>query len=343
MTGSGDGTPAIASRASHAAQLKVVIGLAISAALVWLIVQRVDFANMLAAIRSLSWSTLSAAAIVLALDFAAKIARWHLLLAPVAPGITWRAAAQTIMANVALNNLLPLRAGDAARVFAFREVLGAPASELLPLMVLERLLDTGMLVILAAGVLIPIQHAGLLPQGFGFIPPLAGALVASAAALAIFAGPVSQLAKRYEGWLAQRLPAAARAPFAQATAAIARQLDGPHAAKLVALTAVAWLLEGAMFCVLAAGFHIPQPLLAGALACALATLSGLIPSAPGAFGTFHAAAIAAVTLLGANTDTATAFAVVAHALMWVPLSLAGIACLAALSMTKTAKAPEETA
>jgi len=127
---------------------------------------------------------------------------------------------------------------------------------------------------------------------------------------------------------------------AAALDAVEGQLEGGHVVRLVALTAIAWVFEAGIFCALAAGFGFSQPLLAGSLACALATLSGLIPSAPGAIGTFHAAALAAVTLFGADDSTGAAFAVVAHGFMWLPLTALGALCLPFLSATSpTLKEP----
>ena len=343
MTNSRGDIPAVARLATRPRALKFFIGLAVSATLIALIAQRTDFRQVGTLILDLSWRALATASLLLTLDFAAKIARWHLMLAPVAPANSWRVSAQTLIASIALNNLLPLRAGDAARVFAFRDALQAPASTLLPLLVLERLLDTAMLIVLAAAVLIPIESAGLLPNGFEFVKPLAAAVVAVMAVLAIFSATIARRLKQHEAALTARLPIRARDPFTRALAAIAPQLTGRQATKLIALTALAWLLEGAMFCVLAGGFHFPQPLLSGALACALATLSSLIPSAPGAFGTFHAAAIAAVTLTGAtSTDSAAAYAIVVHAFMWLPLTLIGIACFAALTLKSPAPPKDPT-
>lgn len=328
---------------SWPARLKFAAGLGVTAILIWLIVQRVDLHTMLGLLMGLTWQTMTVAALFLTFDFAAKIARWRLMLSPIVPGITWRAAGQTLIASIALNNVLPFRAGDAARAFAFRDVLQAPASALLPLLVLERLLDTAVLVVLAAGVMIPIESVGLLPKGFEFIKPLAVAVIAGSAVAIVFAVPVSQYLYRHEASLATRLPERARGPFKLALAAVARQLEGYQALKLVALTTTGWLFEGAMFCTLAQGFHFSHPVLAGTLACALATLSGLIPSTPGAFGTFHAAAIAAVSLFGAITTEAAAYAVAVHAFMWLPITIAGAACLAALSARALPSTPKETA
>lgn len=303
--------------ATTSGRIKFIVGLLVTAGLVWAIAQRVDGAKVLVAVRGLPAWSLGLAAVALVIDFAAKIARWRLMLKPVAPGVTWGTSGGTLLGSLALNNLLPLRAGDAARAFAFRGAIGAGPAVVVPLLVLERLLDTGMLLVLAAGVMIPLSRIGVLPHWLWPVPYLAAAVVAGApAAVGAFVYLMRRFRHRY-----QALGLSATAAAALET--VEGQLGAVHVLRLVALTAIGWACEAAIFVALAAGLGIPHPLIAGGLACALATLSGLIPSAPGAIGTFHAAAMAAVGLLGVDTDRAAAFAIAAHAFLWLPVTVCG--------------------
>ena len=311
-------------------RLAAAVGLGITVALLAVIWARVDTAHVIAALRSVSWIAFAAAGALLAAGFTAKITRWHVMLTSVSPDVTWITAAQTLLASVALNNVLPFRAGDVARVFAFRDRLRIKAASLIPLLLLERILDAGMLLILAGLVAIPVGSE-LFPQHLGSLGALGFTAVLGIVGLAVAAGPGAQallpLRTRAIGWL----PAGIRAPAVLALEVLARQLRGWQGSKLALLTALAWGLEGGSLAALAAGFGISRPILAGYFSCALATLATLIPSSPGFFGTYHAAAIAAVEVFGATPDLATAYAVLAHAIMWVPLTLLGLLCLAWLS------------
>jgi len=308
-------------------KVKFAIGLIVTAVLVWAIAQQVDGARMLAAVRGLPAWALGAAALCLVADFLAKIARWRSMLTLLSPAVTWAASGQSLLASIALNNLLPLRAGDVARAFAFRGALGVGPSSIVPLLVLERLLDTAALLVLAALAMFPLARTGSLPHELWFMPYLCIAVfVGAPIGIATFVLGMRVFRHRY--W-ALGLSKTAEA----ALDTVEGQLDSGHVVRLVGLTAIAWVFEAGIFCALAVGFGFSQPLLAGALACALATLSGLIPSAPGAIGTFHAAALAAVTLFGADASQGAAFAVVAHAFLWLPLTALGALCLPFLSAT----------
>ncbi len=62
-------------------------------------------------------------------------------------------------------------------------------------------------------------------------------------------------------------------------------------------------------------------------ATAAANLAGLLPSAPGSIGTFHFFAAWAYALHNISWDTAVGVAVVAHAVMWLPMTAVGVVSL----------------
>jgi uncharacterized membrane protein YbhN (UPF0104 family) len=63
--------------------------------------------------------------------------------------------------------------------------------------------------------------------------------------------------------------------------------------------------------------------LAGWLALPVGTLATLIPSTPGYVGTFDYFTVKAMTELGNTTAAATAYALLVHALLWLPPTLVG--------------------
>lgn len=322
---------------------KFATGIAVTLLLLAFIVRRIDVAQVALSLKAVSGATLIEAVMLLSLGYGAKIARWHAMVRTVAPNAALAVSAQTLLAGVALNNVLPLRAGDVARVFAFRSQIGAPASALLPLMVLERLLDTAMLIVLGATVAIPMQRAGILPSGFEFVGYISAAVIAGAASAGLVAAPLATWIRRQGEDGLRWLPAAVRGPVAEALDVVALQFRGKQAAKLVALTLIAWVCEGGMLAILSVGFGFEMPVLAGYVACTLATLATMVPSAPGFFGTFHAAAIAAAGMFGADQNEAAAFAFLAHFLLWLPLTLVGLGCLAKVSAHKSNLNPTEPA
>ena len=70
-----------------------------------------------------------------------------------------------------------------------------------------------------------------------------------------------------------------------------------------------------------------RSLLAPWFACATGTLATLIPSSPGYVGTFDYFAILGMMAYGAGRAISTAFAMLVHLLLWLPVTLAGAAYL----------------
>ena len=114
----------------------------------------------------------------------------------------------------------------------------------------------------------------------------------------------------------------------------------PRALVLVGLSILGWVLEGAVFVVVAAAFGADP--LSGApwLSLASGTLATVIPSSPGYVGTFDYFAARGFAAYGAPMSQAVAFAVTVHALLWVGLTLAGapFAILRALALRRDSQA-----
>jgi uncharacterized membrane protein YbhN (UPF0104 family) len=95
-------------------------------------------------------------------------------------------------------------------------------------------------------------------------------------------------------------------------------------AQLVVLSVALWTCEGLVFAAVGAALHLGAPALAAWFSLATGTLATLIPSSPGYVGTFDFFAALGMTAYGVPRDAATAFAVVVHLVLWLPLTLAGL-------------------
>ena len=92
--------------------------------------------------------------------------------------------------------------------------------------------------------------------------------------------------------------------------------------RLFALTAAAWLAEVGVFLVMAWALRLP---LSGTwISRGAGTLGTLIPASPGHVGTFDYFAALGMRLHGVDASLAIAYAVMVHAVLWVPLTLLGV-------------------
>jgi len=115
--------------------------------------------------------------------------------------------------------------------------------------------------------------------------------------------------------------------LAQLTESLSLLRSPRRAGSLLVISVVAWMLEGAVFGFALWSLHIPVAWPAAWLALAAATLATLLPSSPGYVGTFDYFASLGLIAYGAGRSAAAAFALLAHLILWLPVTLAGFGVL----------------
>jgi uncharacterized protein (TIRG00374 family) len=307
---------------------RTLAGLGVAALFVMLLARRVDWMDVRRVLAGADWRPLVLALIALSADMAARITRWWWMVRAVEPGLPLASCVRPFLGSLALNNTVPLRAGDVVRVFGFRRALRAPTAHLVGTLVLERMLDLLMLLaILLVGVL---GTSGVFPRPFIVTAGAVGlAGVAALLAITLFPGPITALIQRVvarifagRSWLP-----AASAAVTQLTGSLALLRSPARALRLLGLTLLAWLLEGAVFACVMWSLHIQVPWPAPWLSLGAATLATLLPSSPGYVGTFDYFAALGLTAYGATSASAAAFALLTHLVLWLPVTAAGLLAL----------------
>jgi uncharacterized membrane protein YbhN (UPF0104 family) len=212
------------------------------------------------------------------------------------------------------NNALPARAGDLLKAVLSAREAGTPTADGFGALVAERILDAAALVLVFA-LLVTTLRLPLGIEGWMFALVVAGLVVAAVAAalLGRDTGP---------GRRVRELATSLLAPT--------RRLWSPAGAALLALSVCLWLVEGSVYAVLGAMAGLHLSLTDGLYVMALANLVALVPAAPGYVGTFDAAVILAVRLVAGGTRAAAlAYAVVVRFVLFVPITIVGLAALVA--------------
>jgi glycosyltransferase 2 family protein len=216
-----------------------------------------------------------------------------------------------MLIGLAVNMLLPLRAGEAARIVALRRSAGVSRVESLGTVALERVLDVFCLLLLLFAALPWLPEINWLRPA----AVLAFALAAVLIALAVVGErPFHALARRWE-----------RLEHLWHNAA--RGLVGLRRPRIAAvgflLTTVSWVLVAFSFWLAMLAFDLDLPPVAGLLALAAVGLSLLLPAAPAALGVFEAAIVIALGAYDVPRSEALSYAFVLHALNLFPYLLAG--------------------
>ena len=312
--------------------LRPVLGLGIAAAFMYFTLRRLEWDAIRDAWRGVAPELLALGLVALAAGYTVRVVRWWWMLRVLDPSLPLANCFRPFLASIAVNNTVPLRAGDFVRAFGFRGALRIAPARVIGTLVVERVLD--MFVLLA------LFFAGLVGVARGAVPPafvVAGTLLFAGCLVGIL---TLVLAPRFVELLVARVllgPLAGRSWAARLHGA-AEQFFGTltlvltraRALQLLGLSLLGWGLEGALYAAVAAALHSGGALLGPWFALATGTLATLLPSSPGYVGTFDYFAIVGLTAYGATRTAAAAFALLVHFLLWLPPTLVGALCFVSL-------------
>ncbi|MBI2910935.1 MAG: flippase-like domain-containing protein [Chloroflexi bacterium] len=300
----------------------VLVGLLLAIGLpdVWSHLERLD----------LRW--LALAAPLYAASLLVRGVRWHLLLRPLQPRSGWLDTTAISTLGWSLNNVLPFRLGEIARLHLQSARGGVGFASLLPSALAERVLDVI--------VLVGIVAAGLLLLGLPVIAPVpATALAASLAVLLSLAllpfawrlAPARWM-RNIRALLPQRLRPL-RTMLADYGRATQATLHGPTLVWALALTVLAWTVQGLQYTTLFLALGVePDPRLM-AMGFAIFMLTFAVNFVPGQVGTYEAFFVAVFSALQvADPEVLLAIALATHSANFLFLSLLGLASYLGLGL-----------
>ena len=303
--------------------MRISLGIGVSALFLVLLLARVDRDELVDALASAKPGWLVLAVLVYFVGLWLRAVRWRLILIP-STNLTNNDAFALVVIGAAANNILPMRAGELVRAELLRERHGANRLTALGTIVLERALDGIVLVIfLSTTLAIAGGTSALRTLAAVMLVLFLGLMLLFLVAAARPGGTV-----RWSLRLLARLPRTLRL---RARRWMLRLLTGLTAIRtpgmwgvVSVVTVVSWLFEGTMYWLVGVGFGLDlHPALYLGVAGA-ANLAIGVPSSSGGIGPFELFAREIVVSFGATTAVGTAYALVLHALLLVPVVLFGI-------------------
>jgi uncharacterized protein (TIRG00374 family) len=225
------------------------------------------------------------------------------------------------------NNVMPARAGEAARVVSLTQNSKTPAAEIVGTVVVERAYDlfTVLLIFFCAVPWLP--HV----KWFGFAAVFAGVL---AAAIAVVVVVLAVYGARPLHWIARplgRLPRLSEERIEREVERLADGLSGLREHR-VALEALLWSIAAWMTTALWAWFVLlafqpSLPFAAGVLVMVATGVSNVIPAPPAGIGIFEYGATLALAAYHLDRTAALPYAIVLHVSNFLPLVIAGLIAL----------------
>ncbi len=307
---------------------KVLPGIAVSAFFLWRTLRSIHYSDL----RALHFAHLQWVAVLVTFLIAGywlRVYRWWFMLrrsgAP-SMGVCGR----VLMTSYAANNVLPFRIGDFLRIFSYAPDLGASSSTILSTVILERLLDifsllTFLVVLLigAARSLPPFVFKGHSLNLLHVAEPVL-ALCALGLALLLFGAGLLQRAVQ---GIVNRFKAGPRTERVERWALLlfdaVLKLSFAGRILLLVSSAVIWLCEGMIFVSGARLLDIAVGHRGPWLALSLSNLSFLLPSSPGAIGTYEFAAQFSMVSQGAQPTIAALYGLMVHLVVFFSVTAVG--------------------
>jgi uncharacterized protein (TIRG00374 family) len=306
--------------------VRLAIGLLVSGVCLVLAGRNVSVAELGAAFQTANPIVLAPALGIYTLGILARCMRWRVLLGSY--GVRIPMLFRTLLIGLMVNDILPGRLGEIARILLLVRNAGVPAGASLASVLIERLLDgIALTALLTIAILLVGGTVGTIDWLLS-LAVISSAILGTATAVIVWAA----LDPRHAGMLARRIAAIAPARIealldhlidtALEALAPVRSLGG--VARLLGWSMIAWLLEAGMYLVIMLGFMIPGGVPAAIMGTAFGNLFMLVPAAPGGIGTFHFALKSVMEGFGADAGHAGAYTIVVHAMLIVPVVLAGL-------------------
>ena len=311
---------------------KAVLGMAVTVFLLWWVLRDVELADVMANISGGNFWLLGASIFVATFGFFIRALRWKVLLTPVRRETSLRSRFAGVSIGFMANNVLPARVGEFARAYAFSRLEPVTATAAFGTLVVERFMDG---VVLLLFLVLPVMTPGFPASdamaaegGLSMLRGAAGLVVGVLAFLVVMAAFPRRfviLAERLAVVLPKELRNKVVAGLESLLRSIAIMRDPRLLLAGFAWSFFFWTWHGLSFGLGMMAFGIDTGLVSAIFTEAVVGFGVAIPSAPGFFGTFHAAAeFALTTVYGVPEAESLAFAFAYHFGGWIPITAIGL-------------------
>lgn len=311
--------------------IKFLLGIAASVFFVFLLFRSISFNELKDSFKNIHIIWVFISLIALFLAYFLRIKRSQIMLSPLKPEVTFTQSALPFMISVAANNVLPFRAGDALRVVKFSSWLKISITSMIAIMFVEHLMDL-LAVIAAFGVTLSFSsiqknsnESVLLHSGSFLLILMSLAIVLLLLFPKFLYKPAQWIinaSAKLSPFLARKIQPHIDGLFKT----LEIVTDRYNIIRLLGYSVLSWFFEAAAFYIAACSVPEITHKAAGWLAMPVGTLSTVLPASPGYVGTFHYFVRIAMQALGNTAASSTAYAILIHFILWIPVTIVGAGC-----------------
>ncbi|MCP4428112.1 MAG: flippase-like domain-containing protein [Chloroflexi bacterium] len=300
------------------------IGVIISAVFLWWALRGLKLSEVWADMRAANYIWLIPSVAVYFVAVWARTWRWDYMLRPL-KHIPLKRLFPVVVIGYMGNNIYPFRAGEVLRSYVLRRREDVSMSASLATVIVERVFDG---LVMLVFVFAALPFAPIPSESIQSV--VVAASIAFFGALVLFFG-IAAVPERFlqlTGWVSGRfLPPRFQTPvldFAERFIFGLESLRSFRNVMMIFFTSIIiWLLETVKYWFVMHAFDFEVSFFALMLMNGIVNLATTLPSAPGYIGTFDGPGIAVLTLYKTPETVASAYTLVLHAALWLPITLLG--------------------
>lgn len=227
------------------------------------------------------------------------------------------------------NNVYPLRAGEALRIFLLQRQDGVPVFRATTTVIVERIFDgLVMLGFILVGLSLSGAQSPVIQTVVSVALPLFGVGILVFFILARLPHPT----KRLVASVAQFLPHTLGQWLVRLSDEVLNGLgvlQNPlHLVGAILASIASWMVEAFVYWMVMGAFSLDLGYPVALLVVGTVNLAGLIPASPGQFGVYEYFASSVLVAVGVPQSQALSYAIVTHITIWLPVTVVGFAFLA---------------
>lgn len=315
------------------------IGLTLTVLLLWWVFKDAQWTEMWAHLRAANVPLVILAVAVGTCMFPLRARRWRPILDSVAPNLPfdplWRATAVGMMAN----NILPARIGELVRAYMLTRLTPVPFSASFASLVVDRAFDAFVVLLLTVLAMFDPEF----PAGAQIAGRPAGHFAGTGLVLVVIIGLAlysivffpARLIRIYELFarrVTPRFEERGRAMLKSFAEGLSVLRHPARFGSVMWWTLLHWLAQALAFYIMFKAVGIKAPYTAALFVQGVIVIGVSLPSTPGYFGFFEAAAVVSLVLFGVSESLAVAWALTYHILSLIPITVIGLYYLAQSGM-----------
>ena len=312
--------------------LSFALGLVVSVFFLYLALRGVNAGQLRRELQAARFTLLILAVAVGSITCIIRAVRWRILLGK-RQQATLRPLFTSMMIGYLANNLLPARAGELVRIYVLERRTGMSKSTSAATVILERLTDALVLLALIGVLSFFVPLPALIRDGSRIAA--AGCFVVALFLLYIAARGhklAYRLTHRVEA-ISPKIGQKLEKLFLLFADGLGVLRSGRHLISVLTLTLLVWAIEAVSVTLVISSLGLSLPRIAAVFILVVISLSALIPTAPGAVGTYEFFTVAALTPFAVGGNRAVGLALALHAVNYVTVTLLGVLSLSAESLS----------